>query len=361
MSNPGLTPIPSGIRVVMRNAGEARFFERGVHDLFQSRDFTERGEAPAYVEGFVRVLIEEYQAVIDWASPDQRRRYLELVEDFLAQVSPGSAEDIRRELGRAGLQVTEDNRVQEPPPEVDLLTASSDPTEGGIWPHPEQLRVFMSHTSAHKTEVKALADALEATVSVTCFVAHVDITPSAAWQTAIERALATCDVLMAYVTEDFKESKWTDQEVGWVLGRGLPVIPIRVDLNPYGFFGSYQAVPHRTPAYVLVEAVVRAMCDAVYNPQRPQAAAIAPRLAHSLVGGFCRSGSFDTTRARLQLLERIPRRDWTPELARTLREAASTNTQIFAARIQPVSGGPSLDGPAAIEELLARNGLGTAP
>jgi hypothetical protein len=38
----------------------------------------------------------------------------------------------------------------------------------------------------------------------------------------------------------FKESNWTDQEVGVAVGRGVLVIPIRKELDPYGFIGKYQ-------------------------------------------------------------------------------------------------------------------------
>ncbi len=41
--------------------------------------------------------------------------------------------------------------------------------------------------------------------------------------------------------DGFKESNWTDQEVGFAMGRGLPVFSIRFDQDPYGFIGRFQA------------------------------------------------------------------------------------------------------------------------
>lgn len=48
------------------------------------------------------------------------------------------------------------------------------------------------------------------------------------------------DALCAVLTPGFKESNWTDQEVGIAIGRGILVIPIRKKLDPYGFIGKYQ-------------------------------------------------------------------------------------------------------------------------
>jgi len=50
------------------------------------------------------------------------------------------------------------------------------------------------------------------------------------------------DVLLALVTEEFKESDWTVQEIGFALGKGVPVIAIRNGMDPFGFFGKWQAI-----------------------------------------------------------------------------------------------------------------------
>jgi len=50
------------------------------------------------------------------------------------------------------------------------------------------------------------------------------------------------DALLALLTPGSNESKWTDQEVGVAVGRRVPVIPIRIGIDPYGLIGKYQAV-----------------------------------------------------------------------------------------------------------------------
>ena len=48
------------------------------------------------------------------------------------------------------------------------------------------------------------------------------------------------DALCAVLMPGFKESNWTDQEIGVAIGRGILVIPVRRELDPYGFIGKYQ-------------------------------------------------------------------------------------------------------------------------
>jgi TIR domain len=91
-------------------------------------------------------------------------------------------------------------------------------------------------------------------------VAHDDIEPTRAWQTEIERALASMDALVALLTTGFSGSWWTNQEVGVALGRNVPVICVRIDEDPKGFVGADQAIPglNRSPQELAAE-VIRVM------------------------------------------------------------------------------------------------------
>ena len=50
------------------------------------------------------------------------------------------------------------------------------------------------------------------------------------------------DALTAILMPEFKQSDWTDQEVGFAVGRGVLVIPVMRGLNPYGFISKYQGM-----------------------------------------------------------------------------------------------------------------------
>ena len=102
-------------------------------------------------------------------------------------------------------------------------------------------RIFLSHKSEVKKEAAVLKDQLKL-YGVSCFVAHEDIHPTKEWQTEIENALQTMDALIALMTDGFHDSEWTDQEVGFAFGRGVPIISVRLGKDPYGFIGKFQAL-----------------------------------------------------------------------------------------------------------------------
>lgn len=110
-----------------------------------------------------------------------------------------------------------------------------------IW-HGQYLRILISHTSKYK----AFAIQLKASLfelGVTAFVAHEDIQPTLEWQRELQLALNSMHVLVALVTEGFQESAWTNQEIGWALGRGIVTIPIKLGSDPCGFMSAKQALP----------------------------------------------------------------------------------------------------------------------
>ena len=106
---------------------------------------------------------------------------------------------------------------------------------------PGSIRVFISHISEFKNDAMTIKEEL-GVFGFASFVAHNDIQPSEEWQKEIERALASMHLFIALLTEGFKKSNWTDQEVGFALARKVQVLPVDRGLTPYGFIGRYQAL-----------------------------------------------------------------------------------------------------------------------
>ena len=103
------------------------------------------------------------------------------------------------------------------------------------------IRVFISHKAEYKKEAAEIKSCLDS-YGIASFVAHEDIEPMKEWESEIERALFSMDVLVALMTERFSESNWTDQEIGAAVGLRKPVVPVRLGTDPYGFIGRYQAI-----------------------------------------------------------------------------------------------------------------------
>ena len=107
---------------------------------------------------------------------------------------------------------------------------------------PDHLKLFVSHKSEHKKLVNELSDSL-LPYGISCFVAHEDIEPTTEWRNEIEKALRSMDVFLAFLTDNFSDGDWTNQEVGFAIARGVPIIPLKISSkNPCGFMSIYQAL-----------------------------------------------------------------------------------------------------------------------
>ncbi|MGA9048524.1 MAG: toll/interleukin-1 receptor domain-containing protein, partial [Dehalococcoidia bacterium] len=148
----------------------------------------------------------------------------EYIESVRLQMDTQTAVDWRQQ---SGLQIA-DKRV--------IAVSTTD----RIWGRAGYFRVFLSHKSEVKEETAKLKEKLKI-YGITCFVAHTDIEPTKEWQTEIENALHSMDALIALLTDDFHNSDWTDQEVGFAFGRSVPIIPVKLGRDPYGFMGKFQA------------------------------------------------------------------------------------------------------------------------
>jgi nucleoside 2-deoxyribosyltransferase len=196
-----------------------------------------------------------------------------------------------------------------------------------------QLRVFISHLAKNKIYASQLQTELAA-CGISCFVAHEDIEPDAEWQGEIEKALRTCDALVALLHEGFHESIWTDQEVGYALGRGVPVFSIRLDIAPYGLFGKKQAFNGKNKD---ISAIARELLDAYRKHPKTQ-----EKASDAIVEKFCASGSFAEAKANCGLVEQLI--FWRPGYKARIRDAIKDNSQISG----------SWGVPARIETVLAK-------
>lgn len=128
-------------------------------------------------------------------------------------------------------------------PHAFVVTPAAGAVESSFW-LPGHFRLFISHLSSFAKTAGALRDRLRE-YGISAFVAHTDIKPTKEWQREIENALFSMDALTAVIMPGFKESDWTDQEVGVAIGRDVLVVPIMKGQAPYGLFGKYQGLKAR--------------------------------------------------------------------------------------------------------------------
>ena len=192
-----------------------------------------------------------------------------------------------------------------------------------------KLRVFFSHSAQHAHYVASTREALAA-YGVEPFVAHDAIEPSAEWALVVESALANCDALVAFLHPEFRQSLWCDHEVGWVLGRKRPVLPLSFGLNPYGLLGKYQAQPCGVANPYQVALFI--MDWLIKTPS------LHTRVASGLVDAFVNSHGWSFTRSVVPLLERIG--SVTDDDLSRMEQAARQNIEISQCVVPPNSTGP---------------------
>ena len=62
------------------------------------------------------------------------------------------------------------------------------------------------------------------------------------------------DALLSFHTDGFRASPWCGQEIGFALGRGVPVIPVKAGEDPSGFVGEIQAIRWNPQAAQVAES-----------------------------------------------------------------------------------------------------------
>jgi hypothetical protein len=112
------------------------------------------------------------------------------------------------------------------------------------WQGATKFRLFISHIAKDKDKAMRLKDCLEP-YAISAFVAHEDIHPTLEWQSEIERALHAMDAFLAIHTPGFRDSFWTQQEIGFAVGRGVKIISLKMGEDPTGFISKHQALPRR--------------------------------------------------------------------------------------------------------------------
>ncbi|HXM20335.1 MAG TPA: toll/interleukin-1 receptor domain-containing protein [Terriglobales bacterium] len=182
---------------------------------------------------------------------------------------------------------------------------------------PGHFRLFLSHLAKHKSVATEFQTGLS-NFNISAFVAHRDIEPTKEWQDEIELALNTADALVALLTDGFHASKWTDQEIGFVMGRGLLVIAVRLGEEPYGFIAKHQALQGNGQ---LVPDLVLEIYELLRDHKQTQ-----KRMAEALVYRFEQSDSFKQAKGNIALLEDV--KYWDSQLLERLGSAAEDNGQI---------------------------------
>lgn len=196
----------------------------------------------------------------------------------------------------------------------------------------QPLRIFISHKWEDAEWVSGVRDVL-AKYGISAFVAHKDITPSKRWRDVIKSGLRSCHMMVAVLHEDFHTSQWCDQEVGWALGRGIPIATVRrgdaFKRENDGFLEEVQDIvldlTKSSGEWRAAREIFRAAIRSVKPPEL-----VRRTIAEALVT----SASFENSR---NLWAPILRQEqWEPQSLDRIKYAVQTNRQVYEANVDGV-------------------------
>jgi len=171
-----------------------------------------------------------------------------------------------------------------------------EPDSLSIW-QPGQVRLFVSHRDRHKKKAKELAEALEG-YGISAFLAHDTIEAMTTWQNEILKGLETMEIMLVFATDDLHDSEWANQEIGFALGRRVPVLSLKLEgTDPKGFIGSEQALigdlqDPAASASLIYELVAKKLDNK-------------GRLQSALISAFTGSSSFKEAKKRFDRLNKV--------------------------------------------------------
>ena len=160
---------------------------------------------------------------------------------------PGQTFGSKRVFSKEALKTTPDDALLQIAEELGI---NVHPAQGATrvpprnWKDTTRFRIFISHITKDKDKATRLKECLEP-YAMSGFVAHEDIHPTLEWQLEVERALYVMDAFIAIHTKGFSASFWTQQEIGFAVGRGVKIISFKMGEDPTGFISKRQALPHR--------------------------------------------------------------------------------------------------------------------
>lgn len=217
--------------------------------------------------------VSEKLALIDKVARELQSRFsYSDIDIFLAEfgvkTAPVSANS-KWVYSKAALQGHPDETILRIAAELELQQGTSsiaDATPPKNWQGTDLFRLFISHISKDKLKATRLKECLAA-YGIAGFVAHEDILPTLEWQDEIMRGLKTMDAMVAIHTIGFSQSTYTQQEVGFALGRGVKIISLEMGEQPTGFISRHQSLPRRSR---MAEDIAKEISDLLLADSRTQ-------------------------------------------------------------------------------------------
>lgn len=189
----------------------------------------------------------------------------------------------------------------------------------------KNLKVFISYSSQDKYLSGLFKRCFEEYAGFSVFLAHEDIVPALEWELKIIKNLKEADVVIPLITDSYRTSEFTDQELGMALAWGKIIIPIKLsNINPYGFIKKIQALKCQCNHNEIIDAVATTVFVLTEYKEFNKSKEV---VVDSVMEAFNKSNSFKTTRIIIRILTKIG--TFNSKQIEGLKRAIKNNDQIY--------------------------------
>jgi len=102
--------------------------------------------------------------------------------------------------------------------------------------------IFISYSTEDKELAGIVNKILVEKYGFKTFLAHETIEVSKYWREEILKHLEVCTGILAIVTDNFINSSWTHQEIGYGIGKGIPIFSLLYTYKKLGFLEAIQGI-----------------------------------------------------------------------------------------------------------------------
>jgi hypothetical protein len=218
------------------------------------------------------VILLLHEAILEKINIDEQASISETIKDDLLKLTKHHRNEFIHDVV---IQLSdENNRNLQSSEKLSRSPIIPQSSLDKLW-KPDHIKLFISHRDTHKAKASELGEYLNG-CGVSSFIAHHSIEPLEKWKKTILDALKTMDVMLVFITDGFFESCWTNQEIGFALGRETPIISLKLNKDaPEGFIQDTQALAVSEITNETAETIYELLIKKLKQPEKIKDARIA--------------------------------------------------------------------------------------
>lgn len=163
----------------------------------------------------------------------------------------------------------------------------------------DKLTIFLSYAAAQKRVAGELKSWFEGLAGIETFVAHDDMVGGSQFLEVILSGIKSADLFICILSDEYRASDYCDQELGIAFALNKKILPIKHNLNPYGFIMGTHAF---TPIFNSKIDTERLFNDIIAPLLKEKDKNLKTKLLNTLVSKLVESESYDQSYKLISLL-----------------------------------------------------------